>query len=129
MVKKVVPGTLIVHGAVNSRSVNVIEQPWGDDRLKMNGAFIGCATKENADEIMALQSDNRKLRYLLAIQHDGPKHMIYGDDGELQCSACWIDFRRDTVADIERKLYEAGMRELERMVAAGDWPLPSVQGI
>jgi len=95
----------------------------------MNEEFIECRTKENADEIMELQSDNRKLRYLLARQHDSAKHMIYGDDGELQCSACWIDFRRDTVADIERKLYEAGMRELERMVAAGEWPLPSVQGI
>lgn len=32
-----------------------IEQPWGDHRLKMNGVFIGCVTKENADTIMALQ--------------------------------------------------------------------------
>lgn len=32
-----------------------IEQPWGDNRLKMNGVFIGCVSKENADTIMALQ--------------------------------------------------------------------------
>ena len=77
------------------------------------------------DEIAQLRSDNRKLRYLLARQHDSAKHMLYGDDGELQCSVCWIDFRRDPVVDIERKLYEAGMRELQRMIAAGEWPVNS----
>ena len=77
------------------------------------------------DEIAQLRSDNRKLRYLLARQHDSATHRIYGDDGELQCSACWIDFRLDTVADIERKIYEAGMRELQRLIAAGEWPVSS----
>lgn len=77
------------------------------------------------DEIAQLRSDNRKLRYLLARQHDSVKHMIYGDDGELQCNVCWIDFRRDPVVEIERKLYEAGMRELQRMVDAGEWPVVS----
>lgn len=32
-----------------------IEQPWGDYRLKLNGTYIGCSTKENADYIMALE--------------------------------------------------------------------------
>lgn len=32
----------------------IIEQPWGDHRLKMNGVYIGCVTKENADQIMAM---------------------------------------------------------------------------
>lgn len=41
-----------------------IEQPWGDDRLKMNGVFIGCVTKENADTIMRLQ------RLALVIESD-----------------------------------------------------------
>ena len=82
-------------------------------------------TENLTDEIERLKFDNRKLRYLLARQHDSAKHMIYGDDGELQCSGCWIDFRRDPVADIERKLYEAGMRELQRMVASGEWPVGS----
>ena len=77
------------------------------------------------DEIAQLRSDNRKLRHLLARQHDSAKHMLYGDDGELQCNVCWIDFRRDPVAEIERKLYEAGMRELQRMIAAGEWPVGS----
>lgn len=80
-------------------------------------------TENPVDEIERLKADNRKLRYLLARQHDSVRHMIYGDDGELQCSVCWIDFRRDPVAEIERKLYESGMRELQRMVDAGEWPV------
>jgi len=80
-------------------------------------------TENLTDEIERLKSDNRKLRYLLARQHDSAKHMLYSNDGELQCNVCWINFQRDPVADIERKLYEASMRELQRMVASGEWPV------
>lgn len=34
-----------------------IEQPWNDYRLKLNGRYIGCVTKENADFIMRLQEN------------------------------------------------------------------------
>lgn len=78
---------------------------------------------EAQEELARLRADNVRLRYLLARQHDGPKHMIYGDDGELQCGACFIDFRRDSVSDIERKLNAAGMRELQRMIDSGEWPI------
>ena len=33
-----------------------IEQPWNDDRLKLNGMYIGCVTKANADYIRGLES-------------------------------------------------------------------------
>lgn len=39
-----------------------IEQPWNDDRLKMNGVFIGCVKKENADHIMRMQEELASLR-------------------------------------------------------------------
>lgn len=39
----------------------MIEQPWGDCRLKINGAYVGCVTKENADEIMGLQARVKEL--------------------------------------------------------------------
>lgn len=79
-------------------------------------------TAEWPEIIRDLKDENRILRYLLGRSHDGPKHRIYGDDGELQCSACWIDFVRDSAQDIQRKLEEAGMRELQRAIAAGEWP-------
>ncbi len=33
----------------------MITQPWQDDRLLMNGKYIGCVTKKNADLIMLMQ--------------------------------------------------------------------------
>lgn len=33
----------------------MITQPWQDDRILMNGKYIGCATKDNADLIMRMQ--------------------------------------------------------------------------
>lgn len=33
----------------------MITQPWQDDRLLMNGKYVGCVTKENADLIMMMQ--------------------------------------------------------------------------
>ena len=32
-----------------------IEQPWNDQRLKINGIYIGCVTKENAEYILSLE--------------------------------------------------------------------------
>lgn len=50
--------------SLQRKDTEVIEQPWGDERLKMNGAFIGCVTKQNADEIMRLQTSlNELARY------------------------------------------------------------------
>ena len=73
-------------------------------------------------DVSRLQEENRILRHLLAMAHDNEKHRIYGDDGELQCSVCWVDFVRDPAQDIKRKIEEAGMRELQRLVVAGEWP-------
>lgn len=53
-----------------------------------------------------VSSENRELRILLAIAHAGPS--LYTDDGELQDNRVqpFIDFKRDSVAEIERKLRE-----------------------
>lgn len=40
-----------------------IEQPWNDNRLKLNGVYIGCVTKENADYIKRLE----EVLYTIAI--------------------------------------------------------------
>ena len=103
-----------------------IEQPWNDDRLKMNGVFIGCVTKDNADHIMRMQeelarlrADNRLLRYLLAMAHNSATHLIYGDDGELQCGACLVDFVRDPASTIHKKIKDARLREIQRAFEDG----------
>jgi hypothetical protein len=50
------------------------------------------------------------LRKLLWLRHgcDG----LYGDDGEMQCAKCMIDFRRMTPREIERRWFEIGLRKL-----------------
>ncbi len=53
--------------------------------------------------------DERLLRQLLAIRVAGPT--LYADDGELQDNSVhpFIDFKRDSASEIERKLIERGM--------------------
>jgi len=54
------------------------------------------------------------LRKLLFHQHSGLEKtcMLYGDDGELQCQSCDIDFLRDSGEDIESRLMWIGMQKL-----------------
>lgn len=60
------------------------------------------------------EDDNKKLRRLLAIRVSGA--MLYADDGELQCNKelPFIDFKRDSSAEIERKLIERGLNSIKK---------------
>jgi hypothetical protein len=57
-------------------------------------------------ECSAAVAENRELRILLAIAHAGLS--LYTDDGELQDNRVhpFIDFKRDSVNEIENKLRE-----------------------
>lgn len=52
-----------------------------------------------------MNKDERILRRLLWIRHGCPINALYGDDGEMQCSECGIDFRCDEPSTIEEKLW------------------------
>lgn len=41
------------------------------------------------------------LRRLLWLSHSCPSHGLYGDDGEMQCHTCGIDFKRSDIKAIE----------------------------
>jgi hypothetical protein len=47
------------------------------------------------------ESDEKKLRYWLWLKHGHPES-LYGDDGEMQCSECMLDFKRDSVEKIDQ---------------------------
>ncbi len=49
------------------------------------------------------EAENRKLRRLLWMRHGCPLEAAYGDDGEMQCRACRVDFKREPAADIGAK--------------------------
>lgn len=42
-----------------------------------------------------------RLRRLLWLRHGCPINNLYGDDGEMQCNFCMIDFKRDTPEEME----------------------------
>jgi hypothetical protein len=63
-------------------------------------------TKESIEEAATVRATEaeRKLRQLLWLNHGCSINMLYGDDGEMQCSACMIDFKRDPVEKIEKAI-------------------------
>lgn len=48
-----------------------------------------------------MEEENRKLRFLLWLNHGCSFPVLYGDDGEMQCNKCMIDFKRNSVEEIE----------------------------
>ena len=53
----------------------------------------------------------RTLRKLLWLKH-GHQESLYGDDGEMQCSKCRLDFKRDSVEAIEARFDEMNSQAL-----------------
>jgi len=51
-----------------------------------------------------------KIRKLLWIRHGCSVGSLYGDDGEMQCNTCGIDFKRMAPEKIEELLIKDGLR-------------------
>lgn len=52
------------------------------------------------------ETENQILRRLLWLRHGCPFSALYGDDGEMQCGSCVIDFRRTSAELIEKRFIE-----------------------
>ena len=59
-------------------------------------------------------AENEKLRKMLWLTHYNHMKHLYGDDGEMQCHECRIDFKRDNVEDIEKALLRYVMIQHEK---------------
>lgn len=61
-----------------------------------------------------------ELKYRYALFRFHPHDMKYGDDGEMQCNhwLCLIDFRRDPLPELERKLAEFDLRRAAEILNA-----------
>lgn len=57
---------------------------------------------------MGLKEENKELRELLWLRHGCSIHKLYGDDGEMQCHHCQIDFKRDNAEKISRIFTKIG---------------------
>lgn len=55
--------------------------------------------------------DMLELRKMLWIHHMDHAKYLYGDDGEMQCSRCMIDFKRDSVEQIKRRMGRQAVME------------------
>lgn len=51
-----------------------------------------------------------EIRKLLWLRHGCPINALYGDDGEMQCGICLVDFRRDSAEDIKAKFRRANWK-------------------
>ncbi len=51
-----------------------------------------------------LKKDNKELRKLLWLNHGCSITTLYGDDGEMQCSSCRMDFKRDSIDLISKRM-------------------------
>jgi len=62
---------------------------------------------------MTLEQENKLLRKLLWLRHDAlHSGVLYGDDGEMQCAACGIDFKRFDAKFISDRFNAIGMERL-----------------
>lgn len=53
--------------------------------------------------------ENLELRKLLWLRHGCSIHLLYGDDGEMQCGVCKIDFKRLPSSEIDARFHEIGV--------------------
>ena len=81
---------------------------------KADAAKVCLLIDELADVLDARQAPaeppttERELRKVLWINHGCPVTALYGDDGEMQCSACRLDFKMMPLADLCMKLIGMG---------------------
>jgi hypothetical protein len=73
---------------------------------------------EIAKRLRQAENENALLRKLLWIRHDS-KHSygLYGDDGEMQCGICLIDFKRMSAQDIENTWSDRATKLLRQIQA------------
>ncbi len=57
------------------------------------------------------------LRRMLWLRHGCALSALYGDDGEMQCSECRIDFLRDAPQAIHNQLYALAIAALAKELA------------
>ena len=70
--------------------------------------------KEKVEGKMHIEDENIILRRMLWLRHGCPQPFLYGDDGEMQCHQCGIDFKRTPAKEIENVFYEQHLRKLKR---------------
>ena len=61
-----------------------------------------------------------KLKELLWIRHGCSFNALYGDDGEMQCSSCGLDFKRMTAKELENAWVQSNQKKFALTVNLND---------
>ena len=59
---------------------------------------------------MTIEEDNKKLRELLWLRHGCSTASLYGDDGEMQCGHCLLDFKRMPAVEIQERFQQMALQ-------------------
>ncbi len=63
---------------------------------------------------VVISEDEMMLRRMIWLNHECGITYLYGDDGEMQCSVCMIDFKRDTVVSIYNTFEKIGVAKMAK---------------
>jgi hypothetical protein len=70
----------------------------------------------NKEELYpSVEESEYELRKLIWLNHGCSVEYLYGDDGELQCHKCRIDFKRDSVFNINQRFSDLMILKLKNM--------------
>jgi len=87
--------------------LKIVKAHYPDDVVNINNLIETLGIK-------ILEDENRILRRHLWINHGCEAHCLYGDDGEMQCGSCLIDFKRWDVKRIMKSIEAAALLKLNR---------------
>ena len=106
--------------ALDDKLYNVVfADVYSDEELFSNTAlneYVQEYVKNHPDEVYSsVTNENVLLRRMLALRASGISQ-LYTDDGELQDSSerPFIDYKRDSAVEIQRKLHERATAKLAR---------------
>ena len=92
---------IIIKGDLNGQEIS---EQW----INVNNAIaITRSLLEKQEE------ENNKLREFLWLRHGCPIESLYGDDGELHCGKCMIDFKRMSIEQIQEIWHREGLQKLK----------------
>lgn len=65
-------------------------------------------------EAKSISEDEMMLRKMIWLNHGCGMTHLYGDDGEMQCAMCLIDFKRDTVVSIHNTFEKISVAKMRK---------------
>lgn len=85
--------------------------------LELNEQAIG----RHEQQLQQLQDENQQLRKFAWLAHGCGITSLYGDDGEMQCSDCKLDFKRDPIDTIFAKLDAKNIARIREEFSKQKW--------